>query len=200
MCATYRIFTDEENEEIRRIIEEVSRKTASEKIPAMFEKDSYPGGLAPIRRTEDGLVPATWGFPMKGSRSVVFNARGETLPEKYMFKYRLSEGRCLIPATGFYEWDKRDERKKIRLLIRPVKPSKSGLFYLAGLWKDCGAPQPCFTMVTTAPNDQICPIHNRMPAILPPGEEEAWLDPRAELPEVLRLLAPYEGDLLMAAG
>lgn len=193
MCATYRMFTDEDDDEIRRIIDEVVKKIGNEAASEIFSKDIYPKGTAPVIQGNNVINTAIWGFPLSESKSVVFNARGESILDKYMFKRHMKAGRCLVPATGFYEWDKRGVKNK-RVLFRP---SSSGIFYFAGLISNY--PELRFTIITTAPNSQIEPIHNRMPVILHGNAVKEWLNPDTEPAYAAQLLIPYTGGLSLTA-
>ena len=142
-----------------------------------------------------GLIPA-WAKDHKiGNRLI--NARGETLAEKPSFRTAYKKQRCLIPATGFYEW-RRNGRTKTPMHIA----FKSGApFAFAGLWDVWHAPtgeriQSC-TIITTEPNDLMAAIHNRMPVILPADAYDAWLAPE-ERTDLRELLVPYTAREMIA--
>jgi putative SOS response-associated peptidase YedK len=144
-----------------------------------------------------GLVPWWATDPSMGSRLI--NARAETLAAKSAFKDAFKSKRCLVVADGFYEWQKRG-KMKTPLLIR-LKGDKP--FAFAGLydvWKSpLGPPLTTCTIVTTAPNDLLEPIHNRMPAILTKDAEVFWLDQSVEdYTRLLDLLSPYPPELMEA--
>jgi putative SOS response-associated peptidase YedK len=153
-------------------------------------------GVNELGRLRWGLVPGRWAE--KGGRPLI-NARAETLESQPAFRESFAERRCLIPADGFYEW-LTDERGK-----RPVWLSLAdgGVFAFAGLWAGLpdragdGVLHSC-TIVTTDPNELIRPIHDRMPVVLAPGDEAAWLDPDAEAGDLRALLAPAPEELLVA--
>jgi putative SOS response-associated peptidase YedK len=159
-----------------------------------------------VRRTEDGerdlgrlrwgLVPGRWA--QKRSGPPLINARAEGIERQPAFGESFRERRCLIPADGFYEWLE-DERGK-----RPVWLSRDDgeLFAFAGLWaelpeRDRSEVLHSCTIVTCAPNELIRPIHDRMPVVLNPEVEAAWLDPEAEPDDLRRLLVPAPEDLLV---
>ena len=141
------------------------------------------------------LVMARWGFRpawMKGSTPASINAKAETLATSRMFQDTLARGRCLVPADGFYEWKAVPGQKRKQPYYVKVR---DGLFAFAGLWTPsagAGLPPTC-AIITTAPNELLAEIHNRMPAILERSDEERWLDPRvtntADLLACLRPLA-----------
>lgn len=132
--------------------------------------------------------------------SIVVNARSETAAEKPMFRDAFRERRCLIPATGFYEWQKRGLNKQpMNIRLADGEP-----FYFAGLWraspvkaKASGAePEPAdtFVIMTTEPNRLMAPIHNRMPVILDAAGRDRWLDEGASESAARELLRPFDAD------
>ncbi|MHB8773294.1 MAG: SOS response-associated peptidase [Syntrophales bacterium] len=137
-----------------------------------------------------GLIPAWADDPSIGNR--LFNARAETLAEKPSFKEAFQRRRCLIPADGFYEWQKLGNKKKpFFCCLKSGQP-----FGMAGLYETWISPgreriHTC-TIITTDANDLIRPVHDRMPVIVPPESQAAWLDPLNVSPaELAPLLKPY---------
>lgn len=143
-----------------------------------------------------GLVPFWATDPAIGNRMI--NAKAETLDEKPAFKYALSERRCLIPADGFYEWQKRPKGPSQPLYV--CRRDRE-LFAFAGLWERWKSPQgerllTC-TIITVEPNELIKSVHHRMAAILTREAEDLWLDTSIQDPaRVLALLSPYPSDEL----
>ena len=137
-----------------------------------------------------GLVPFWAKDPKIGARMI--NARAETVAEKPAFRNALKKRRCLVLADGYYEWQKTPVGKRpFRIILKSGEP-----FAMAGLWETWRDPQgnvvPSCTIITTAVNDFLAPIHNRMPVILPREREELWLDSGVEVPVSLTdILAPY---------
>lgn len=144
-----------------------------------------------------GLVPS-WAKDAKIGALTV-NARAETLDEKPAFKPLLSRKRCLIPADGFYEWKKIAKKKQpMRMVLTDRK-----VFAFAGLYDTWIQPNgnklSTCTLITTKSNDLMAEIHDRMPAILLPGNEEHWLDRGIEDPgKIISLLAPYPSEYMRA--
>ena len=144
-----------------------------------------------------GLIPAWAKDPTIGNRMI--NARAETLTEKPAFKHLVGSRRCIIPADGFYEWRKEGKRK----VPMWVHLRNREAFGLAGLWDAWRKPEDgkveSFTIITTEPNELVRPIHNRMPAILSPEDEEHWLDAsRTTFAKARSLLKPYPEELMDA--
>lgn len=143
-----------------------------------------------------GLVPS-WAKELQiGARLI--NARAETAAEKPAFRAAFKQRRCLIPASGFYEWQKVNGRKQPFF----IHPSDAELFAFAGLWEvwqgsDGRELQSC-TILTTAPNELMLSIHNRMPAILARAEFTTWLEPVLPTEEAQRLLRPFPANRMAA--
>ncbi|MBE6907888.1 MAG: SOS response-associated peptidase [Ruminococcaceae bacterium] len=166
MCGRYQ-FTAEESQDIRNIITEIERKC---RVTGMKTGEVYPTNLVPVLLPSGSdIVPEllSWGFPNFRNKGVIINARAETAQEKPMFKKCLAEKRCVIPTTGFYEWD---SAKKKYLFQLPEAPE----LYLAGLYNDFAGEQR-FTILTTAANASIADVHNRMPLVLPKEDISPWL-------------------------
>jgi len=144
-----------------------------------------------------GLVPP-WADDVKiGNRLI--NARADTASTKPSFRTAFKARRCLIPADGFYEWQKVDAKHKqpFNIRMRDERP-----FAFAGLWehwqKDGGPVLETCTILTTEANDLMKPIHDRMPVILPEGDWQRWLEPNTAKADAEQLLRPYEGKDLVA--
>lgn len=147
-----------------------------------------------------GLIPRWAKDAAIGARLI--NARAETVAEKPAFRDAFQRRRCLVVADGFYEWLRTGDRgtkQPFYLHLRDRQP-----FAFAGLWerwRDPAIAEPRFscTILTTAPNALMAPIHNRMPVILPPSAYDLWLDPTLDAPNALTpLLRPYEADEMEA--
>ena len=150
-----------------------------------------------VRALRWGLVPFWAKDASAGNRPI--NARAETAATKPAFRKPFRERRCLVPADGFYEWERHGRRKQPwHIRMRDARP-----FAFAGLWDRWqpaeGAPVETVTIVTTAPNALVSRIHDRMPAILPTTEYGLWLDPAVQDVERLQaLLRPYPEDEMLA--
>ena len=126
------------------------------------------------------LVPSWWSKPLSEKKFSTFNARCETAHEAATFRGAFRHKRCLIPASGWYEWSGTKGNK----IPFAVSLRNRRWFCFAGLW-DCalidGSELHTFTILTTQPNDVMAGIHTRMPVILHPDQYERWLDPTAKL-------------------
>ncbi|MCH9038722.1 MAG: SOS response-associated peptidase [Chloroflexi bacterium] len=138
-----------------------------------------------------GLIPS-WARDISiGNRMI--NARSETVAEKPGFRAALNKRRCLVPADGFYEWQKVGRNKRpMRITLASGEP-----FAFAGLWETWNTPSggtvQSFTILTTSANETLAHIHNRMPVILRRDAEEIWLDHTVQDRELLSgLFAPYD--------
>ena len=165
-----------------------------------------PSQTVPIVRVVDdrrrldlarwGLIPS-WAKDTKiGYRTI--NARGETVFEKPAFRSAARKRRCLMPASGFYEWRK-DGPEKTAKTPHWIHLKNGSPFAFAGLWEQWVSPDgeavDSCSIVTTTANDLVREIHERMPVILPTSAYERWLDPGEVAPERLRsLIAPYPAD------
>jgi putative SOS response-associated peptidase YedK len=144
-----------------------------------------------------GLLPS-WVKDPK-SFTLLINARGESADEKPAFRAAMKRRRCLIPADGFYEWQKAGERKR-PFYVR-AKSGKPLAF--AGLWETWTGPNgeelETGTIVTTAANKTLAPIHDRMPVIVPPDGFDLWLDTaNVDAKTAAALIAPAPENLLEA--
>lgn len=153
--------------------------------------------IAVVRTAADGqreLALVRWSLIPSWHRGekppFLTNARAETVAEKPSFRAAFKSRRCVIPATGFYEWEHVGKAKNPFFLRR----RGPGLLFLAGLWDRWHGPDgpiDSAAILTVEANDLMRPIHDRMPAVLPSDRLDAWLDPREErAPTLLELLAP----------
>jgi len=142
-----------------------------------------------------GLVPF-WAKDISIGNKMI-NARAETITEKASFKHPFRSKRCLVLSDGFFEWKKEPAGKTPYRICM----SDNGLFAMAGIWdtwKDVeGKPVHSFAIITTGPNELMEKIHHRMPVILHPENEKAWLGDSDPV-ELQSFLKPYPADLMDA--
>ncbi|MCU1496893.1 MAG: hypothetical protein JWM47_846 [Acidimicrobiales bacterium] len=158
------------------------------------------GGVRRLAPHHWGLVPVWATSPAAGARMI--NARAEGLGEKAAFKRSYARRRCLVPADGFYEWQKVPGQKTKQPYFIHREDHEPLAF--AGLWEEWRGPDRAgsqrlrsTTIVTTTANEVMAPIHDRMPVILPPSAWDEWLDPdNADLDALGRLLVPAPPQIL----
>ena len=147
-----------------------------------------------------GLLPSWAKDPTISNK--LFNARGETVMEKPSFRSAFAKRPCVVPIDGFYEWDRRENKKQPHFFTRTDEEP----ILLAGLYEywrdkslgdDAPAIQTC-TVITTTPNSDMDEIHNRMPVVLELDDMDTWLDWRSEAPDVRHsLLRPAPSGTLV---
>lgn len=195
MCGRYNLTASEE---------QVSEHFQLAQIPGFATSYNIPPGqkILTVIRSDDGGYESAylyWGLiPFWSKETHVskgfFNARAETVAEKPSFRTAFRQHRCLIPATGFYEWQVMESGKQAYHIFR----RDHGLFAFAGLW-DCNqqtAPTlySC-TIITTVADTLMAPIHQRMPVIIPKQDYDRWLDKQTSLDALQALLdnSAYHG-------
>jgi putative SOS response-associated peptidase YedK len=148
---------------------------------------------------EKQILTCRWGFVpswAKGpSGNETINARAETVASKPSFRAAFLKQRCLVVADGFYEWQKIGRQKKpFYVCLRSGKPFGIGGLY--STWGSSGGEMNCScTIITTAANELLEPIHDRMPLIIPKDKEDLWLDPAVQDQDILSdLLKPYPAE------
>ena len=144
-----------------------------------------------------GLIPSWAKDTSMGSRLI--NARSETVAEKPAFRQAFKERRCIIPADGFYEWQRTEGRKQpFFFQMKDERP-----FGFAGLWERwqgiTGQVIESCTILTTEANEVLLPVHDRMPVILRPDDYGLWLDEDVRKREFLKdLLQPYPAEEMVS--
>ena len=157
-----------------------------------------PGQAVAVVREHDGrrrLDALQWGLVPFWAKDAsigrrLINARLDSVADKPAFREAWTRRRCLIPASGFYEWSEPVDGRK-----RPhfIRPGDEPLFALAGLWERWRTPagdklETC-VIVTTDANAQLAAIHDRMPLLIPRDAHALWLDPRSSVADVAQLAA-----------
>jgi len=129
-----------------------------------------------------GLVPH-WA---KSEKINYINAKAETIAEKRSFSGPFVHSRCLVLATGFYEWKTTAGSKQpYRITLKSQEP-----FAFAGIWSTWGNVESCL-IITTEPNELVAKIHDRMPVILQRDLYDAWLGPEQDQGKLQTMLKPY---------
>lgn len=140
-----------------------------------------------------GLVPHWADSPKVGYRMI--NARAETLAERPAFRDALERRRCLIPADGFYEWQRREHTPKLPWWITREDHEPFAFAGLWALWRPAPDVEPLrsCTIITTEATASLREVHDRMPVILRPEDEAAWLAHGTAPADLPALLAPFPG-------
>ena len=141
-----------------------------------------------------GLIPF---WVTQKSKVPHINARAETVHKKPLFREAFAKRRCLIPATGFYEWQTRtDGKQPYRFRRKDLEP-----FAFAGIWEFArlgGQEVMSACIIVGEPNPLVSGLHDRMPVMLLEKDYDRWLDPDAGIEELLALLRPYDANLMEA--
>ena len=188
MCSRYYIDSDIEDE-----LEKMASDAEQQICQKYFTGDIRPTDMVPvIENTEQGLKITTckWGYPLSRRKNLVINARIETVLDKPAFQNGILYHRILIPASGFYEWNQLKEKNSF------TRPDATPL-YMAGFC-DWFENERRFVILTTAANDSMINVHDRMPLIIEKEQMEDWFDNEKmrtilhQTPERLKRHAEYE--------
>lgn len=189
---------------------------STEKIGERFDVQQAPLALQPrynvapsqsmpvvVRNSPNRLAEMQWGLVPSWSKEPraqfsTINARAETIANSPVFRGPFKSRRCLVPASGFYEWQRTSQGKQPYWI--GLKDGE--LFAFAGLydvWRDGeGNELMSYTIITTAPNELVAPIHNRMPVILRRDDEDAWLGQDTDPAQLQSLLVAYPAEHMQA--
>ena len=175
MCGRYYV-DDQTAEEVKQLVCRVSQNLQ----PGISTGDVRPAEPAWVllrTRSKWQLVRMKWGYPGREGSGLVINARSETVLEKPMFADSIRERRCVIPISGFYEWNSRKEKYK-------CFHREQRVMYLAGCFKAFEG-ENRFVILTTKANPSMAGIHERMPLVLPDDALTAWTEDCSQLTGLL---------------
>lgn len=185
MCGRYALYDFEE------LYDEYSVPKDFDILP---NYNTAPTQTMPVI-TQNGIEMMRWGLIPRWAKDEkigykLINARSESVFEKPIWKSVIAKNRCLIPANGFYEWQKREDGKQPYFIQLDDDP----MFMFAGIWetwKHDNLIWNTYSILTTTPNKEMTGIHDRMPVILHKDDEAQWLaaDKREDIEP---LLTPYE--------
>lgn len=167
-------------------------------VPIITDKE--PDRAQPM---EWCLIPHWVKSPEKAEevRKHTYNARDDTIFEKPSFRDAIMKSRCLVLADGFFEWQHHSNGRKYPYYIQLENREP---FAMAGIWSEWkygDVAKRTFSIVTTEANPMMARIHNsakRMPVILPKVVERRWLDPTLPKNEIIRLMKPFDENLMIA--
>ncbi len=203
MCGRFSLTSQDRVELARELGVPADQLPESEYRPRYNIAPSSRHWIVRMQYEDRELLCARWGLinhwakdPKVGYRQI--NARAETLDRRPAFREAFRKRRCVVPADGFYEWTGSKGARQPIWFHRP----DGGLILFAGLnesWQPApGEWEQTFTIVTTAANATIEPVHDRMPVILPQEVVDEWLYPRHDdLAALNSLLVPARDDLLV---
>ena len=192
MCGRYYIANDDMDEMQTAFVAEARSRAERMGVSLHSSGDIRPTDIVPViatsaNRRQIGAYPMRWGFQHPTRGMLVFNTRSETAPEKALFCTSIIDRRCLIPVSGYYEWQKVDG-KKIRFQF---SSSIKEPLYLAGLYlRSSHASLPVCTILTRAAAADIQAIHARMPVILAKDHIQDWLSSEKDYREFLDAPVP----------
>jgi putative SOS response-associated peptidase YedK len=191
MCGRYAIHANPEVVALQFALEEAPQfKTSYNVCPGteVLVVRTDREGRRVTRAHRWGLIPHWAKDPAIGNK--LANARGESLAERPAFRDAFRHWRCLVPASGFYEWQTRGARK-VPWYIRPLDAELFALAGITALWRGVRS----VSLITTEPNELMRPIHDRMPVIVAPQDYAAWLDPaRHDAAELMHFVRPYPAE------
>jgi putative SOS response-associated peptidase YedK len=202
MCGRYTIIVT-----LEELLEIFAAEDATGMTPFMPRYNIAPTQMVPAVIGHEGrnrLGELRWGLIPSWAKDEkigfqTMNAKAETIMEKPAFKLSFQRKRCIIPADGFYEWQKNGSTKQPYRIVPVDKP----VFAFAGLYDSWTAPDgskiSSCTIITTTPNTLMADIHNRMPVILRREDEAAWLDrTNQDQPYLQSLLVPCDSSAMRA--
>jgi putative SOS response-associated peptidase YedK len=161
-----------------------SRFGLDERVEIRRRFNVAPGDEVVAVRPEGGAL-LRWGF-LRDNAYTTINARAESLDSRPTWRSALAEGRCLIVADGFYEWQRRPDGAKQPFWITRADRRPFAFAGLASPWGTCA-------IVTTTATPLLADLHDRMPVILDPDREAQWLSPATAPEAALALLEPFDG-------
>lgn len=185
MCGRYELEAVKRDLWERYLIRQ--EETAETFVP---REEVFPTNVCPVVVPGPELVELKWGFEESFAKRPLINARAETILEKPTFREPFLKGRCLVPATAFYEWEEINGKKQRRRIAIEGLP----IFSLAGIRKaypqEDGSQLITFSIITTTATQEFAHIHDRMPVILAPEAEALYLDHMQPAQRIRELLVP----------
>lgn len=207
MCGRYTLIA---NAEAIRLLFELPELDARLVVPRYNIAPTQP--IAVVRAGHKGreLVPVRWGLIPWWAKDpktlpLMINARAEGIAEKPAYRDAFKYRRCLVPASGFYDWQApksnrgKGPKQPYLASLGPIEPGDDKLIAFAGLWETWHGPDgseiDTATIVTTDANAPLAEIHERMPVVIAPGDFETWLSNTTSPAEAAALLRPAPDDL-----
>lgn len=184
MCGRYFLLPEEAA--LHRILQALPSDTGM----ALCTGELFPTNVVPVIAMNGRPQAMKWGFSRPDGGGVVINARSETVAQKPMFLRALREGRCLVPASCYFEWERKSVYKKKHRISNP----DAALLYMAGLsrWEP-NETLPRFVILTREATKDLKFLHDRMPVLLQADQQRRWLNGDIEV------LSSHPGSLLCDA-
>lgn len=177
MCGRY-FISDDTAREIEKTIRMVDERLKKDRRTG----DIHPSEIASVISYKSGSITAEdkkWGFPGFDFGKVIFNARSESALEKKMFRESVMTRRLIIPASGFYEWNRKKEKVTFTSALK-----EQPILFMAGFYNRF-EDGDCFVILITGANGSMADVHERMPLLLKHQELEEWLRDDRRLEEFL---------------
>lgn len=185
VCGRYYIAEDDLSDELSWMIDELNCKKTPEGLKTSGE--IFPSDIVPVlansRKQDVQPFAMRWGYAFPNGRPII-NARAETAAQKPMFKDGMRQRRCVIPASHYFEWERRGAART-KYAIRPAHADTMYLASIYHLENHDGVIVPAFTILTRDAAPGIAFIHPRMPVLLPPDATADWLNPGYNVEEVV---------------
>lgn len=191
MCGRY-AFTAGQADEILQIIQEVQDKCGAMAAKTVRQGEITPGCRMPVLLgSDEGPTPELMVWGIRTPKSLLINTRAETALEKPTFAESARHRHCVIPSTGFFEWDGDKRKYQFTLPDTPV-------LYMAGIY-DVRDGEPCYSILTTVANDSMREVHDRMPLVLEKTQIEPWLYDMKATEQFLSIVPPLLNKRLLDA-
>jgi putative SOS response-associated peptidase YedK len=180
MCGHYFLEDANTSKEIKIICDAITQRYRDSNRSVVLKYGQInPTDSAPVLVEEQQVqqpVLMKWGYPKWQGSGVLINARAETAADKPTFMQSIDKRRCIIPASGFFEWEHHKEGAKTKYLLTD---GRSPIIHMAGLYSVFENPQgekyAAYVILTVNANESVRQIHERMPLIIEPGQSDLWL-------------------------
>jgi putative SOS response-associated peptidase YedK len=207
MCGRYTLIA---NAEAIRLLFELPAFDERLVVPRYNIAPTQPIVVVRIGPKGRELIPVRWGLIPAWTKDprtlpLMINARAETISEKPAYQWAFKYRRCLVPASGFYEWQAQGRGLKRPYLASPAPATSDAapLIAFAGVWETFlgvdGSEIDTAAIVTTNANDHLAPIHDRMPVVIAAKDFGTWLSAETSMAEAATLLKPAPDDLFSLA-
>ncbi len=184
MCGRYTLGELDETDILQDILGKVTY-CFDPRDEKLWNREIYPTAHAPVLTQQREIVLSKWGFDRVRGAGVIFNARSETLLQSGFWKKYLPNGRCVVPAKNYFEWEHVGKKTGDKYIF--LRPQNRPL-YFAGI-TDVRSPSHPYAVITRSASQNLRFVHDRMPLILTEDMLSAWLDPIMD-PKLLILESP----------